>query len=674
MEENTKIGEEEELIEDGESVDNVDNKDADEQPPEEPKQGLLSRDRFFGTMLTVLALAMVAVHLMHTQIILIPNEVYLTLHMAFSFAIMFAVAARKSKSKIHTTILLVAIALCVVFTVYIATNLEMLRVRAWVSTNMDLVIGMSMIILAMYAAWLGFGPFIPILVAIVVIYPFFGQYLPEPFTTISFGVRRTISNMSIGLRMGLFDATIAISANFVFLFAVFGGLLNATGVQSFFFEFGKLIAGRFRSGPAQITIINSGLIGLAVGSAVANVSITGPQCIPAMKKAGYKDTVAAAIQSVASNGGQITPPVMGIIAFAMAGFAGIPYWTIVTMALIPAGLYYFRLSLYAHLQALKIPELREKKKERPPVDKDILKHMGLGFFIPFIVIIAMLASGYSVMMTGFWAIVAILVTSFIRPKRHWPSFKGLIKGFVDGAIAGAQIGAICAVIGMLVATFIASGLGVRMTSGIAQWSGGHLLVALFILYAVTILAGMIGVSVAAYFTTAAFAVPVMVAMGMDFQVAHFFLVYPASLSTITPPVALVVLIATKMAKSNYGKTVIETCKVAAIGFLTPFLFAYAPVMLLMADFGTIGPWIDLGLILVLNVAWQVGWVGYFLTDLHMVERIVFLGSCFAIIGYLIVRNPIIAVAALALIILSFGVQVFKRMKRVTPPPPPTAAT
>jgi len=664
MEENKN--QEEGRIEGEESVDKT---DSAEPVPEEPKLGLLSRERFFGIILTVLALGMVAVHLFHTQVLLIPNEVYLTLHMAFSFAIMFAVAAKKSKSKIHTTILLIAIVLCVVFTTYIAINLEMLRVRAWVSTNMDLIIGMTMIILAMYAAWLGFGAFIPILVAIVVIYPFFGMHLPEPFTTTSFGIARTISNMSIGLRMGLYDATISISANFVFLFAVFGGLLNATGVQAFFFEFGKLVAGRFRSGPAQITIVNSGLIGLAIGSAVANVSITGPQCIPAMKKAGYKDSVAAAIQSVASNGGQITPPVMGIIAFAMAGFAGIPYWSIVMMALIPAGLYYFRLSLYAHLQALKLPELREKKtaSERPEVNKDILKHLGLGFFVPFIVIVTMLASGYSVMITGFWAIIALLVTSYIRPRRLWPSLKDLVKGFVEGAISGAQIGAVCAVIGMLVATFIGSGLAVRMTAGIAQWSGGHLLIALFILYAVTILAGLIGVSVAAYFTTAAFAVPVMVAMGMEFEVAHFFLVYPASLSTITPPVALVVLIATKIAGSNYSKTLIETCKVAAIGFLTPFLFAFAPVMLLRADFSTISPWIDLALIIILNVAWQVGWVGYFLTNLHLAERIVFLGSCFAIIGYLIVRNPAIAVVALALIVLSFGVQAFKRIRRTAPP-------
>ena len=624
--------------------------------------GLLS-DRTVKIMLGVTSLTMVAIHLLYTQIFFLSREVYLTCHMSFSFAIIFMLTIQKTKSKIHTIILLASVVLCAVFTVYIAMNVEMLRVRSWSSTDMDLIIGVIMLALAFYAAYLGYGWFIPVLVLLVIIYPSFGRNMPQPFTTTAYPWKITIANLSIGLKTGLYDPTIAISADFVFLFSVFGGLLGATGVQSFFYEFGKLLVGRFRSGSAQITILNTALVGSVVGSGIANVSITGPYCLDSMKKSGYTGVQAAAILSAGANGGQILPPVMGIIAFAMAGFSGVPYFEICKMALIPAIMYYSGLALYCHLNALKHPEMKKKRLTRPDVDMDIIKYRGLSFIVPFAMIIFLFARGYSVMNVAFRVIVTVIVMSFLTPKSYRPKFRDLIRGFIDGGISGAQVGCVCAVIGLLVATFTSSGLGIKLTSGIDTWSGGSLFVALMILYVVSIIAGMAGVSVAAYFTAAAFAVPVLVKMGVPFALAHFFIVYPAAFSTITPPVALVSLVASRQAGSPYGLTAIESCKVAATGFLMPFMLIYAPAVTMATSFASLWTWLDIILLGLMFTYLQFIWCNYMLTPTNILEKLLLITSSITLLLFFGRRNHILLLIGVGALIAVTATQIIKLYRK-----------
>ena len=623
-----------------------------DQNVENKSYGGVLPEKVYDYLLVIFALLMCAMHMVYSQKTFLAQEVYLTLHMFFSFIILYISTAKKSKSKIHNLLLFIAVALTFVFTIYVCMNLEGLRVRQWVSTNLDIVIGCTMIILALWACWLGFGKFIPILVVIVCIYPFFGKMLPGPFHTSALPFSRTISNLSIGLTTGLYDGTLTISANYTFLFCVFGGVMSATGVQKFFGEFGKWTVGRFRSGSAQIAVVNTAMVGMVCGNAIANVTMTGPYCIDNMKKNGYDPTTATAISCVGSNGGQILPPVMGIVAFSMAGYAGIPYWTICKMAIISAILYYLSLALYAHLHALKTPELRNRIVEKPIVDWDVMKWKGPAFVVPFVIIITLLIQGRSVMVCGFWAIVSVIVMSFLAPKRHRPKFKDLIDGFVDGAKQGAQMGACCAVIGMLVCTFTTSGMGVKLTSGIESWSHGSLFLALLILYIASIVAGMAGVSVAAYFTAAAFAVPALQKLGIAYATAHFFCVYPASYATITPPVALTTLVGTQISGTPYGKTAIECCKICGVSFLAPFLFVYAPVMLLEGNMMDPTTYLQLISVLVLTVAAQFCWVNYFCTDLLLYERGLFFVAFLALILYIILGNSILCVIGLAAFVVA----------------------
>lgn len=610
-----------------------------------PYGGVLP-EKLYDGLLVVVCLGMCVMHMIYSQKVFLQQEIYLTLHMFFAFIIMFLVAAKKSKSKVHNAILFVAVALTIAFTIYIFCNLEDLRVRQWVSTNLDVVVGLTMMALALYACWLGFGKFIPILVIIVCIYPFFGKWMPGPFRTTALPFSRAISNLSIGLTTGLYDSTLTISANYTFLFCVFGGVMAATGVQKFFGEFGKWTVGRFRSGSAQISVVNTAMVGMVCGNAIANVTMTGPYCIDNMKKSGYDATSATAISCVGANGGQILPPVMGIVAFSMAGYAGIPYWSICKMAIVSAILYYLSLSLYAHLHALKTPELRTRVVEKPKVDWDVMKWKGPAFVVPFIIIITLLIQGKSVMVCGFWAVISVLVMSYLAPARHRPKVKDIIGGFIEGAKQGAQMGACCAVIGMLVCTFTTSGMGVKLTSGIENWSHGSLFLALLILYVASIVAGMAGVSVAAYFAAAAFAVPALQKLGIAYAVAHFFCVYPASYATITPPVALTTLVGTRLSGTPYGKTAIECCKICGVSFLTPFLFVYAPVLLLEGDPTDPITYLQLLCVIVLTVSAQFGWVNYFCTELLVTERIMFFVAFLLLILYIFTGQIILSIIGL----------------------------
>jgi TRAP-type uncharacterized transport system fused permease subunit len=170
---------------------------------------------------------------------------------------------------------------------------------------------------------------------------------------------------------------------------------------------------------------------------------------------------------------------------------------------------------------------------------------------------------------------------------------------------------------------------------------------------------MAGVSVAAYFTAAAFAVPALVKMGVPFAIAHFFIVYPASFSTITPPVALASLVASRIAGTKYGPTAIESCKVASVGFLTPFLFVYAPAILLTESVTDIRAWVDILLVVMLTASTLFFWVGHFMTKLSALDRLLFRISPFAVSAFLILRDPAWCAASVITFMIGTGIQFSK---------------
>ncbi|MDP2647441.1 MAG: TRAP transporter fused permease subunit, partial [Desulfobacterales bacterium] len=411
-------------------------------------------------IITVTGLAMAAYHLVFSQYLLQGPVEHSSTHLGFSLVLVFMGALKDSAHKYRRVFFLTAAIFSLVATGYVGVLHDELEERVWFNTPADLVIGVITILLVLEATRQAFGLLVPLFAVMVVIYPFVGRHFPEPFYTTSLSLAKTISNLSVGLS-GIYGPILSISANYIFLFILFGGLLQATGATGFFLEAGKMIGNRFRGGPGLMAVAGSAAVGSITGSVAANIAITGSFTIPLMKKAGYKPAQAAAIEAAASNGGQIMPPIMGIVAFGMAGVTGIPYVKIIAMALLPAILYFFCCGVYVQLRAeqLKIPFT--------VTDIDV-KELALSsplFLVPITVVIVLLIRGYTVMHCGFWAIVSLIAVSLIRRKSR-PSLRDFANGFTQGAITGAQIGVMCAASGLIVSTFVMSGLGVKLSAGI----------------------------------------------------------------------------------------------------------------------------------------------------------------------------------------------------------------
>lgn len=598
----------------------------------------------------VVALAMAFYHMTSTQVLLQSAIGHLNTHLGFCLFLLFLAAAAGSEGKIRRLWSLVLALLALLATGYVQVLWPELQMRAYFNTPTDLIIGVLLIILVLEATRREFGLILPVLAIIVVLYPFIGHILPEPLHCHSLGLTRTISNLSIGLAAGIYGRVLPVSANFIFLFVVFGGILRATGGTTFFLQLARLVAGKLQGGPGMMAVVSSAAVGSIIGSAAANVAVTGSFTIPLMKKVGYKPEQAAGIEAAASNGGQIMPPVMGLVAFGMAGLTGIPYINIIAMAVLPAILYFFCTGAYVYLRA---GQLGIGKMSGEKVEVRELLLSAPSFLVPFTVIIILLVMGYSVMYVAFWAIISSIVVSLVRKKTR-PSLGAFINGFAQGARAGAGIGATTACVGLMMATFTMSGLGVKLASGIDTWSGGYLLPALAIVWVMCILLGFGGPSLVAYIIVSIFAVPALLKMGVVFEIAHFFVMFIAVFAFITPPVAMVSLIAAKLAGATYIKSAIESTKVAAAGFLLPFMFIYCPILLLQPQEPL---WEVIGVLACVTslLALQIGFVGYYMRECRLGERILAIAAGAVLLAFLPLQSYVlffIGVALFALLTLS----------------------
>ncbi len=609
-----------------------------------------------NTVIVAIALAMALYHLVSTQVLIQETIDHYTTHLGFALVLVFLIAINTSRSKPWRIFSAVLVLLSLLTTGYIWLFSEELQLHTWFSTTPDLIIGAILILLVLEATRQSFGWIIPLLAIIVVIYPFFGSLLPEPFHTTSYGLARTISNLSVSLNNGIYSMVLPTSANFIFLFVVFGGVLQAAGATKFIMELGKLVGNRLSGGPGLIAVVSSAAVGMVTGNVAANIAITGSFTIPLMKKTGYSPEQAGAIEAAASNGGQIMPPVMGIVAFGMAGMTGIPYVQIVAMAIIPAILYFYCVGSYVQLSAQKLglEMVREK------VD---IKGMLLSapvFFIPLTIIAILFVMGYTIWYVAFWAIISTilvgLIVGFIK-KEERPSLSDYIDGFVKGAKVGAQIAVSACCIGLILATITMSGLGVKLSAGIEVWSGGYLFPALLITAAICVFIGMGGPALTAYIIASIFAVPALVKMGVGFEQAHFFTMFTTIFAYLTPPVAIGAMIAAKLAGGNYIRTAIESVKAAAAGFLLPFMFIYCPVLLLQSQ-EPLSAVTGIIASIILLLASQIAFVGYYFIRCRPIERALSLLSA----GLLMAFLPLQHYALFAIGIVIFALLTFWQFK------------
>ena len=569
-------------------------------------------------IVTLLALGLVAFQMVSSQVLLLSTVPYLSMHVGLCFLLTIAARNRETVSKALKAWNWLLGALTVLSFAYILFNWVDIQERAYFNTFLDLAVGVAIIFLALELTRQAFGLFMPVLSLLVVAYGFLGPYLPEPLKSQSLPLDQTISNLSISFEGGVY-AFLHISANFLFLFILFGGVLNATGAINFFITIGRMVMNKVRGGAAMMAVVASAGVGSVTGSAAANVAVTGTFTIPLMKKGGFKPAEAGGIEAAASNGGQIMPPIMGMTAFVMAGLTGVSYVDIMKMAVLPSLIYFLTLGVYVYLLAGKRGMARENPGAREKIDLKELAISSINFIVPLATVVVLLIQGFSVNYVGFWAIIITVAISLVRAKTR-PSPRQFLEGFIAGAKQGAAIGTSVACVGLILSTLSMSGIGVKLITGIEEWSQGSLFLALLLIWLISILMGMGGASITSYIIVSVFTVPALKKMGVPFEQGHFFAMFVSVFAFLTPPVAMVALVASKIADAKYIPTAMESTKAALAGFLIPFMFIYCPLILFQPR-GDLGFQLAaLAAVLLLLFAFEASFVGYFLTRCGLAAR------------------------------------------------------
>ena len=544
-------------------------------------------------IMPIIALAMSLYHLWQVMTPSMDPTLQQDIHLAFALTLVFLSAMNVKESQKPGRALLSQIASLIfmifslISTIYIYVNFDDLVNRAGRYTSIDTIIGFLMILAVLEATRRTYGILLPALVLIAILYGHFGYLLPGIFHHSGYSWPRLIASVTTYL-YGIFGTVLDVSATYIVLFMIFGGLLEASGAGEFFIKVAIALGGKTRSGAAQAAVIGSGLVGSINGSAVANVASTGTFTIPMMKDRGYEPHYAGAVESVASTGGMIMPPVIGVGAFIMSGIIGVPYAKIALCALVPALFYYITCGISVHMRALR-KGFKPLPDELIPDKKALFKKDGI-FFLPLLAIILLLMSGTSVMRSAFLGCAVLVVCYLLKNSIHNPKFilskqfwMFLYNGLVSGAKSAMTVAAACAAMGIVTQIFVMTGLAMNIVFFIKTLSGNVGIIALVLTMAVTILFGMGVPTTAAYVLVASLAGSVLIELGFNSIAVHLFIYYYAALANITPPVASAALVASKIAKSDYFKTAATATRLGLPGFILPFMFTYNQELLLMGN-------------------------------------------------------------------------------------------
>jgi TRAP transporter 4TM/12TM fusion protein len=450
---------------------------------------------------------------------------------------------------------------------------ELVR-RAGAATPLDFLAGgvAVLVVLELARRTTGWGLVSVAFVAIA--YALVGPWLPGLLAHRGYTIRRLIEHLYLTTE-GIWGVPLGVSADFVYLFVLFGAVLDAAGGGQLLIALASKIAGRTHGGPAKTAAVASALMGSLSGSAVANVVTTGSLTIPIMKRVGFHPQFAAAIEAAASTGGQLMPPIMGAGAFILATWTNIPYVRVATAAIIPALLYYAALFMAIHFRAEQAGLTSTAEKEAAAV----LPRLHL--LAPLGIIVVLLAMGRSPMRAAFWGVVAAAIATLFAATTRLDLERARVT--VAAAASGTvQVAAACAAAGIVVGVASLTGIGLRMSELIVTLSGGHLPAALILTAVGAIVLGMGLPTTAAYIVLAALGAPALTELGVPMLAAHLFIFYFGCLSNVTPPVALAAYAASGIAGSPPMRTAVTAMALAGAGFLVPFMFVYGPPLLLEA--------------------------------------------------------------------------------------------
>ena len=514
----------------------------------------------------------------------------------------------------------ILIALTAVVSFYVIFNFETYTTTMQnnMMTKELYVFGIIITLLVLEAGRRMLGNVLPIIAIVAIIYALTGDKIPGLFGHRGYSMQRVV--LAIFSDRGVYGTPIGTSATNVYLFLLFAAFLSVSGADIIFQNIAIAAAGRKRGGPAKMAVIASAFFGTISGSCVANVVSTGAFTIPLMKRNGYPKKFAGAVEAVASTGGQIMPPIMGAAAFVLSDVAGVPYAEVCIAAILPALMYYICLVKMVDLEAVKHNLAGLSEDEVPNLKESLAR--GMKLFIPVgVLLFMMLGLKTTPMKAAIFATAAILVTGVLDSKDRM-TLKGVVNGAVAAGKSLCSVVAACSTAGIVVAVFSLTGLGLKFSNFIVQLGSNSLIPSLILAMLVCAILGMGLPTTAAYIVCATAIAPALTGLGLPSLAAHLFLMYFASISAITPPVAVASYAAAGIAEENPMKVGLQAVKLGITGFILPFAFALNPDYITFGwNLQTLLTWIS-GMVVCYSLAIMLQ--GYVESRITVLERLAYL--------------------------------------------------
>lgn len=611
----------------------------EEKPMENSK---IQTNNLRETLILIFSLILVVFHLYTAGFGILPGYIQMGIHWGLIGAII--ILARPSKFKggaVLDTLLVCLILAYSFYQIYLQIRLTEKPGRY---TQLDIMMAAACVLVGLYLGFRVLGKILPVICIIFILYAYFGHFATGLLSTSTFSVRRILTTLYTS-GDGMFGSTLNVSARFLLLFIFFGNFMEMTGCGEFFVNLANSVAGRVRGGPAQAAIYSSMLMGMVNGSGAANVATTGTFTIPLMMKTGYKPKTAGAVEAVASSGGQIMPPVMGAAAFLMAETLGIPYTEVAIAGLIPAVLYYVTLSATVYGYA--------RKDEIPPVDRKTIKPLrriikeDWYHAIPLLTIIFLIFSGYSAQRAVFWAILASFAVTLIFNRKAI----SLSKFFEICKRAGKGCGSLalsCMLAGIIMSMINLTDLGLKISTILQTIAGGSLFITLVLAMLCSLLLGMGLPTTAAYIVLAVLIAPAVSSLGVPNIAVHMFIMYFGALSSITPPVALSAFTAANISGAGLWETGFESIKLAAAGFIIPFIFIYSNELLMIGTAGAIAA----ATVTAAAGSLALGFAlcGWFIKPMSLLPRVLVCVGCVC----MFISGTVTDIIGIGIIVLSFA--------------------
>jgi TRAP transporter 4TM/12TM fusion protein len=534
-------------------------------------------------------------------------------------------------------------------------------------TWMDITVGTVVVVLVLEATRRTLGLALPVLALCFIAYGLLGPWLPGMLRHKGL-TYEILVDQTFFTTEGLFGIPLGVAASYVILFIIFGAFLEKSGAGQFFMNLANAVAGGQRGGPGKVAVVSSSLFGTISGSAVANVMVDGWLTIPMMKRTGFKPEAAAAVEAVASTGGQIMPPVMGAASFVMAEFLGVPYSHIMVAAAIPAIFYYGALFAAIHFNASRNGLRGIPKAELPRLGSVLREHGHL--LAPLLAIFCLLLSGFTATYAAIVSTAVVIYAWLLGPRVWWfvavgavlwwievpgsawaalaaaglvavlvrPGGGGQVRRLVlkdgpaalrDGAQQTVPVAMATATAGIMIGIILQTGMAIRFTSFLVEFAGGNLFMALVITMIAAIILGTALPTTPAYIMLAALLIPALIKLGVPPLAAHMFAFYFGCLSAITPPECLAVYAAASISRCGVWAAGWQAVKFGSAGFIVPFFFVYYPALLFQ------GTWTEISLAVLTGgvgvVALAAGLEGYFIRSATWLERGLFMAAALLLI-------------------------------------------